>query len=291
MKRSILGLVAMVLLVSLTVAGCAGDEGAQGPKGDTGAQGPKGDTGSAGPAPSEEELEHLVADVISGGHVSDESIAAGGRLYNKWWAEAGVDAPTADHPLMALQTTNARTGADSQRCKECHGWDYKGKGGAYSSGSHFTGFPGVIEAGATMSKAELLDVLMGSTDYRHDFSDVLSVENLTDLANFLSEGLINDTLYIDYNASGKPVLNPDLMNGATLFASTCALCHGADGKQILIDGELSIGWIANNEPTVEILHIIRTGFPGTEMPSSLVNGWSIKDAADVLAHVQTLPTE
>lgn len=50
----------------------------------------------------------------------------GGKLYDKWWTVLGVDAPTEDQPLWKTQTTNTRTGADTWRCKECHGWDYKG---------------------------------------------------------------------------------------------------------------------------------------------------------------------
>src|SRR3990172_11800171 len=64
------------------------------------------------------------------------NVAKGGQLYDKWWKAAGVAEPTGDHPLWATQTTNTRKGLDTWRCKECHGWDYKGKDGAYGSGSH-----------------------------------------------------------------------------------------------------------------------------------------------------------
>src|SRR3989304_10438538 len=70
--------------------------------------------------------------------------ARGGQLYDEWWAVLGTEAPAADQPLWATQTTNTRSGGDTWRCKECHGWDYKGKDGAYGSGSHLTGFFGVM---------------------------------------------------------------------------------------------------------------------------------------------------
>ncbi|MBI4307341.1 MAG: collagen-like protein, partial [Chloroflexi bacterium] len=227
---SIVGILALLLVV----AGCAGPQGlqgpqgpkgdtgavgAQGPKGDTGAvgpqgvgavgsqgvkgdagpQGPKGDVGPQGPAPSEAQLLVLAAQVVQGPKAAVADIAHGGRLYDKWWKEdPGATEPTGNQALWALQTTNTRTGPDTYRCKECHGWDYKGKGGAYSKGSHLTGFVGVQNASMAISKAQILDSLKGATDYRHDFSKVLSAKALSDLAAFLSEGLVNQTLSIDY---------------------------------------------------------------------------------------------
>ncbi len=275
MKRLSLLIPVLFMVLLFVAAGCAGAQGPAGP---------------AGKAPSGSELEALaenaVEDFLSGGHAPAEYVSAGGRLYDKWWKEAGLSEPDTDHPLWALQSTNSRSGSATWRCKECHGWDYKGAGGAYSSGSHFTGFPGVIKTGATMSKEELMGILQGSTDYRHDFSSILGSEAIEELANFLSEGLINDALYIDYATA--ELISPDTSHGKVLFDGTCAACHGSDGKQILIDGELSVGDVARDEPTVEILHKIRFGQPGTEMPSAFVNGWSIQDAADVLGYIKAL---
>jgi len=72
------------------------------------------------------------------------SASEGGRLYDKWWKEAEIDEPTGDQPQWATQSTNTRSGPDTWRCKECHGWDYKGVDGAYSSGSHRTGIAGIF---------------------------------------------------------------------------------------------------------------------------------------------------
>ncbi|MEE8473220.1 MAG: cytochrome c, partial [Dehalococcoidia bacterium] len=212
--------------------------------------------------------------------------AKGGRLYDKWWKEQGAAEPTGDHALWATQDTNVRSGPATWRCKECHGWDYKGKGGAYSSGSHFTGFPGVLGAASTTSRDDLVAIMKGSKDFRHDFTATLGDDNIGHLVDFMKNGLINDTLFIDY-ATAKPI-SADLGSGKSLFETTCALCHGTDGKQIVIDG-MGIGEISRDEPAVEILHKIRVGQPGTAMPSAVVNGWSSKDAADVLGYIMTLP--
>ena len=271
--------ITVVLGTALVLGACTGDEG---PQGAAGAQGPQG------PAPSADDIKAAVQEFLAPGATAD-SIAAGGRLYDKWWNEdAGATEPSADHALWQLQTSNTRSGSTTSRCKECHGWDYKGKGGAYSSGSHYTGFVGPYQAGATMTKDDLVAVLQGATDYRHDFSSVLSDQALDNLADFLKYGLINDTLYIDY--ATKTPLNADATNGQTRYEQTCSACHGADGRLILFGEDDGVGNIANDNPW-EFVHKVRAGQPGTDMPSAIVSGWGIDDVIDVLGYSQSLPTE
>ncbi len=312
----VMGTLVGILALMLVLAGCEGQQGtqgAQGPKGDTGAagpQGPKGDTGATGPqgaqgakgdtgatgpqgaAPSEAQLQALVTQAIQGPKAAAADIAHGGRLYDAWWKDdAGATAPTGNHALWALQTTNTRTGTDTFRCKECHGWDYKGKGGAYSKGSHLTGFVGTYDAGTTKSKAQIAEILKGSTDYRHDFSKVMSAKAISDLAAFLSEGLVNETKYIDY-ATKKPI-GADVARGKTRYDSSCAACHGADGKQLNFGSTTApeyVGTLAADNPW-EFTHKVRSGQPGTSMPSAIVSGWSMQDVMDVVAYAQTLPTK
>ena len=208
-------------------------------------------------------------------------------MYDKWWkvAEGAVE-PKDNQALWATQTTNANTGSTTWRCKECHGCDYKGKDGAYAKGSHLTGFTGVYTAGTTKTKAELLQVMKGGNNAQHNFSAVIGEAGLQDVVNFLNEGLIDDTKYIDY--ATKKSIGANVAHGNELYTSTCVACHGADGKLILFDGKDSLGVVANGNPW-EVLHKIRFGQPGAPMPSGLVNGWSTQDAVDVLAHAQTLP--
>ncbi len=280
-------------------AGAVGPAGAAGLKGNTGDRGPAGPagatgaTGPAGPAPSEAQLLTLVTQAVQGSKATAADIARGGRLYDKWWAEdTGAAAPAGNHALWSLQTTNARTGTDTFRCKECHGWDYKGKGGAYGKGSHLTGFAGVERAGMALSKAEILDILKGATDYRHDFSKAMSAKALSDLAAFLSEGLVNETLYIDY--ATKKAIGGDATRGKARYGTACAACHGADGKQLNFGSATApeyVGTLAADNPW-EVMHKLRSGQPGTPaMPSAIASGWSMQDVMDVLAYSQTLPTK
>ena len=219
-------------------------------------------------------------------------VAKGGRLYDAWWKEApGASAPTGDHPLWATQTTNTRKGTDTWRCKECHGWDYKGKDGAYGSGSHKTGFVGVSDAAGKKSQAELVAILKGSSNPSHDFSKLIDDTSINNLASFLKEGLVDDSQFIDY-ASKKP-RNADAAHGKVLYDGNCSSCHGAGGTALNFGSEAApefVGTLALDNPQ-EVLHKIRTGQPGTAMPSGIGLSWQTQDAVDVLAYAQSLPRE
>jgi len=215
------------------------------------------------------------------------SVSRGGRLYDTWWSEAGLDTPTADQPLWASQSTNTRSGTDTWRCKECHGWDYKGTEGAYGSGSHFTGFAGLLET-ASKSFDELVAILTGKSNAAHDFS-AMGDDSLADLASFLKEGTLDVGPYI--NAETKAAIGGDAAHGQELFSSVCTTCHGADGR-LLNFGDATepeyVGTIAGDNPW-EFIHKVRLGQPGTQMPAAIDSGWSLEDVIDLLTFAQTLP--
>jgi thiosulfate dehydrogenase len=220
-----------------------------------------------------------------------QGIARGGLLYDTWWKVVpGATEPKDNQPLWALQTTNKRKGSVSWRCKECHGWDYKGKDGAYATGSRRTGFPGVWDAAQKKSVGELAAVLRGMPNSKHDFSSVLRPADITDLANFLKHGLVDTMKYVDYK-SKKPI-GGDVERGKVQYA-LCGACHGPDGKKLNFGDEKEpefVGTVANANPQ-EFLHKIRVGQPGSEpaMLAGLVIGWTIEQMVDVLVYSQTLP--
>jgi mono/diheme cytochrome c family protein len=217
------------------------------------------------------------------------SVSRGGRLYDQWWVEAGLDEPTDSMPIWTRQDSNTRTGGDTWRCKECHGWDYKGVEGAYGSGSHLTGFPGVFDA-QTKSFDELAAVLMGDVDPEHDFS-IMDEAELTDLVSFLQAGLIDVTPLIDAETLGT--IGGEAGHGEELYASGCAPCHGADGRNMNFGSEDEpeyVGTLAADNPW-ELIHKVRFGQPGIAMPAAVDSGWSLQDLVDLLTYAQTLPTE
>ncbi len=218
-----------------------------------------------------------------------DGLVRGAMLYDKWYAEIGVDAPAGDMPVWDRQTSNTRSGPDTWRCVSCHGWDYQGKDGAYRAGANFTGFPGVYSAGKTKTTDELLAQLNGTRDPAHDFSPYLSNEQLNDLINFIANGLVDDNQYID--PVSLQVLGGDSAHGKQLFDGSCASCHGEDGTALKFRFEgmdASLGTLAAVDPW-RFLHKTRFGTPGTDMVIGYTLGWTAQDGRDVLLYAQSLP--
>lgn len=214
-------------------------------------------------------------------------LARGGAMYDKWWNITGATEPTSDHPLWASRpdtTTNTRTGADTWRCKECHGWDYKGVDGVYGSGSHQTGIKGI--RGTTKTPQEVFDLIKTN----HSFDTVLSDADIWDLAKFVLQGTIDTSTIIDSSGAftGNATTGKPLYDNGIGTSIACAVCHGADGKQILFHGTDTLGGLANENPW-EVQHKIRFGQPGTAMPASVTDGGTTQNVNDVGAHSQTLP--
>jgi thiosulfate dehydrogenase len=209
-------------------------------------------------------------------------------MYDKWWVALGLDEPTEDQPLWASQDTNERSGKDTWRCKECHGWDYRGADGAYASGSHFTGFTGVLGA-ASMSADELTGWFDGTANPDHDFSTYFDGAAIDTMVAFIQEGMVDMTQYINDDKT----VNGDAANGQTLFGAACSVCHGEDGQTLNFGDESDpeyLGGLANGNPW-ETLHKAANGQPGENMPSGLNLGWSWQDLADLIAYIQTLLVE
>lgn len=217
------------------------------------------------------------------------SVAAGGMLYDNWWkAVPGAKAPVGDHPMWTSQSASKQKGEVTWRCKECHGWDYRGKDGAYGSGSHSTGFPGIMVA-TTKSAEDLKAILKGSSNPKHDFSTVLNEAAMTHLVTFLKHGLVDMKPAIDLKT--KTPAKADVNAGKRSFDG-CAACHGADGAKLDFGkpGKPEyVGTVAKTNPW-EFQHKVRFGHPGSdpEMPAGVETGLSFQDVLDLLVYAQTL---
>lgn len=210
--------------------------------------------------------------------------ANGGKIYDNWASTLMQSLPTKTHP--SYPAAGKKKGGDTWRCKECHGWDYKGKEGAYASGSHFTGLIGVRNM-VGKPTADIKKIIRNKT---HGYTKAMIPEiALENLAAFLSRGQVEMAQYINY--STKAALG-DPKNGARFYQSICAICHGFNGKTINFKGPDSdpeyIGTVASANPW-ETLHKIRNGQPGVPMVALRV--LDIQDQIDILSYSQTLPTK
>lgn len=204
------------------------------------------------------------------------SITRGGRLYDNWMRETARPAPAGKHPAYPAQI-DAKHAADTWRCRECHGPDYRGKDGAYGSGRHATGIKG-IAAMRDASPARIQEVLTNDT---HRYRGVLSPRDLLDLANFVSRGQHDMAGLIDpatgrFKGDGKPF--------EPYFQTMCATCHGKEGRSIRTMPPL--GRVVHEEPW-RALHSVLNGHPGESMPP--LRAFPENVVGGLLAYSQGLP--
>jgi thiosulfate dehydrogenase len=281
--------------------GETGPQGVEGAEGPTGPAGPAGDTGAAGDNGTNgtDGMPCAIADNADGTFTvtcpgsaavtippavpaafDAADAARGGRLYDKFWNVTGVTAatPTTDHTLYPAVGT--KTGADTWRCKECHGWDYIGDDGRYASGSHYTGIPGLFPA--TLTPEAAFAVI--KTDHGYGAAGLTDAD-IWDLVRFYKEG--------QYDIAGV-LAGGDVAAGETVYDSgigtnaTCTSCHGADGLTAVVGGfDAWPGMLANDNPQ-EMQHKILFGHPGSTMPAGYAANASLVQVADLLAYLKTM---
>ncbi len=207
-------------------------------------------------------------------------IAIGGRVYDNWMNALQADDPKGTHP--AWPPSNSKTGKATWRCKSCHGWDFRGKDGAYRSGSYKTGIKGVRDV-VGLDSNKIHKIIMDDT---HKYTyDMIPEPYMKWVATFLSKGQYDITRYV--SDSGDVSGNPD--RGKSIFQNICAACHGYNGTALNWGEEgqpAYVGTESNANPW-EVFFKIRHGHPGVEMVSLVA--FSHEDAADVLAYAKTLP--
>ena len=194
------------------------------------------------------------------------TLSAGGRMYDNWWEALGRAKPTRSHD--AYPKAGKYQGADSWRCKECHGWDYKGSEGAYSKGSHATGIKGI--RGAEVRDVKEISALLRAPPHRYTPA-MIKDDELQRLALFVSRGQVDTDKYITTAGGKVQVVNSAndvvLERGRGIFQTTCAACHGFDGRRVNFGatGEVAyVGTEARENPW-EVLHKIINSHPGAEM--------------------------
>lgn len=219
----------------------------------------------------------LVATLPAAAAETESAVARGARLYDKWWGENKAAKPTGDHAAYPVKG-GKYAGEASWRCKECHGWDYKGKDGAYAKGGHATGIKG-IQGAAGKDPAAVAALLR---DKNHGYTEAqLSAADAGDLAQFVSRGQGQLVKYLGADNKAKG----DGAKGEAYFNTLCAGCHGTDGKKVK-DGP-PLGSVADNG--AEMMHKLLNGQPGEAMPA--LRALDHQVAADIAAHLVKLPAK
>ncbi len=209
----------------------------------------------------------------------ESSLARGGRLYDKWYKVIKAKAPEKAHPAYPADRKYAAKPKANWRCKECHGWDYSGKDGAYSKGKHSTGIIG-INGAFGRDPSEIVALLKDET---HGYTDeMMDPADFEDLALFVSMGQFDMDEYIDRSTGDA---KGDSARGEPLYATLCAGCHGFDGMKI--KGVL-LGKEAQSNPW-ETLHKMMNGQPAEVMPPQ--RAVDRQNPVDILAYLRTLPTK
>jgi mono/diheme cytochrome c family protein len=212
--------------------------------------------------------------------------AAGGRIYDKWWDALGRPEPTKMNPAYPTAINKKVIGSDTWRCKECHAWDYQGSSGIYSKGGHFTGIKGILGA-ASKPKEELLVIFR---DKNHPYTkDMITDAEMERLAAFINRGLVDMRTFLDFKE--RKVKSGDIVRGREIFQTTCAACHGFDGRALdwgTDGGHNYVGTEAVEVPD-EVYNKISNAHTGVQMIN--LRAFSFEDRVSLMAYAATLPLE
>jgi mono/diheme cytochrome c family protein/rubredoxin len=203
------------------------------------------------------------------------SVANGGRLYDDWQVHTGGQRQALPHPAYPPKAYYANSANETWRCKECHGWDYKGDQGQYGKGIHATGIKGIRTMAGT-DPVKTIAVLRGTSHY---YGAVLKHRDLQDLANFVSYGQTDMDTVIDPKTG---LSRGDAARGQAHYRTMCAGCHGLDGYFV---AKRHVGKVSRGDPW-HSLHNMLNGHPDDTMPALRELDPSV--VKDILAHVQTL---
>ncbi len=248
------------------------------------------------------------------------SLGLGGLAYDKWWilddlGNIGILPPNTEsnHPLWPKFNTK-KTNDTTWRCKSCHGWDYRGRKGAYgrSSNSNFTKIKGVITADDDTpnftTPADIyafIDAGQVLVANDHAFGTVITPEVLHALTKFIVTIQAEDTAgqepWLVIDSGTKLVTGGNAANGKIIYDMSteqgpagggCDVnCHGIDGRLIdfSVDQKKFVDTYAWDNPW-ETLHKIRFGHPNADppMPGLVWYGaqFGFQSGIDVLRYTQ-----
>ena len=207
----------------------------------------------------------------------ESSVARGGRLYDNWISSLAAEAPKENHSAWPASNTS-KSGAVTWRCKSCHGWDYKGRDGAYAAGSYKTGILGITRF-VNAEPAKIVEIMRDKT---HGLGERLKDQDLQDLALFVSKGQVDYDPMID---RASKAAKGNVAKGEVYYNTICAGCHAKDGTKPK-DMPESLGKLMTDNPW-ETTHKVLNGQPAEPMPAMRAIDRQV--VADIIAYLATLP--
>ncbi len=214
------------------------------------------------------------------------TLAAGGRIYDDWASALDREEPEGTNPAYPVAINAKQTGYGTWRCKECHAWDYKGKDGIYAKGSHFTGIPG-IEGAIGRPVEQIVPILR---DANHPYTpEMITDAEMLRVAAFVSRGQVDMRSFLDYET--RTVNAGDVDRGRNIFQTTCAACHGFDGRLLDWGGEGEHNYVGTEAVEVpdEVMHKILNAHTGVQMIN--LRAFPLVNAIDLIAYAATLPLD
>lgn len=224
----------------------------------------------------------------------------GARLYDKWYqtGTASIAGTNFTAPVDAtINMADVTNYGNFYRCKQCHGWDQLANTAAYINRVPKVGRPDVSaqpltdainiddiqtvfdyikhDGGAPVSASRTADGTNASLGGNEmpDYGKILTDSQIWDLVKFLKTRAIDTNLLYDVNVTGtyptgtRTFTNVgkdgDAAAGDTFFANNCAICHGADGNTLNLEG-YGLGQYGRLKP-YELQHQARNGHLGSVM--------------------------
>ena len=236
-------------------------------------------------------------------------------------ADGTIGARLFDHVLNQIDYLPTAEMCDANhsnffRCKSCHGWDLRGRNGVLINKTPTATYPVAADVDLYIwarnhNIREIFDAVKNiggrpkstATSYNStmpDYSQLLTDAQIWQLVKFLKSTSHNVFDFYDMSTSGtyptgtKTFSNigkgGNAANGKVVYDAKCAMCHGADGKDIDIYCQgLFLGEMFRQDPH-EIQHKAVWGMPNdrehitsgcfsgvTQMPQVALTDQEIKD--------------
>ena len=244
----------------------------------------------------------------------------GGIMYDKFWStESGFNQ---SDPNLAKFAESS----DFFRCKQCHAWDGLGNAGSYISRAPKTTRPNVsslnlYQLAQTKTAQELFDGMKATTNRRDisydlatydpetnqtegdkmpDLTQILTDAQIWDMVKFMKEGMFDVTELYDATYGGTyPTgsatfsnigLNGDVVAGNAYYTANCAVCHGADGTTLEMEGR-TLGKFVRDKPN-EVQHKVKYGQLGSTMTGQFdITVAEMRDLYTACSDTEAFPDE